>query len=273
MRGTVLLRFVPLGLLVFLAMVPCLARAEAQTQSVRPRIAITMTVPDDAESTATRFDLAVRSTYVDAVIQAGGLPVLLPPVTDLSLIPQFVDLADGFIFVGGPDINPARFGQAPHETAKPIHPRREEFDFALMKGALETSKPILGVCLGMQMIHVAHGGSMIQDIPSLTSSTIDHRPGREGGRYAHEVDLVEGTRLREMMSTSSLTVNSIHHQACVVGPQSPLRVAARAPDGIVEAIEAPGERFLLGVQWHPEALADDPFHLRIFQSLVKAAQK
>lgn len=238
--------------------------------SPRPLIAVSMNVPDDPGTTI--VTLSLRSTYVDAVEKAGGLPILIPPLANTELAQHYAGIVDGFIFVGGPDINPSRFGQTPHETMKPIHPRREEFDFALMTWALETTKPILGICLGMQMLHVAHGGSMIQDIPSLTTTTINHRPSQPGSFFAHDVEILPDTRLHAIVSTTTLAVNSIHHQACVAVPKAPLRIGAKAPDGIVEAIELPGERFVIGVQWHPEFLTQHPEHLALFQELIHAAR-
>jgi putative glutamine amidotransferase len=237
----------------------------------RPVIGINMAVPDQEKTKNTT--LSIQSAYVDAVLAAGGTPILLPPVMDLDMVPVYTDMVDGFVFVGGPDINPTRFGQDPHETWNAINPRREEFDFALMEAALETGKPVLGVCLGMQMLNVSQGGEMIQDIPSLVESDINHRPRQPGTELAHDIVIREGTRLHELLGVKTLYVNSIHHQACVVKPETGVVVSAMSPDGIIEAIELPEHPFAIGIQWHPEYLTDAGPHLNIFEALVtKAAE-
>jgi putative glutamine amidotransferase len=140
-----------------------------------------------------------------------------------------------------------------------------------MEAALETRKPVLAVCLGMQMLNVSQGGSMIQDIPDLVETEIDHRPRQPGTELAHDITVVEGTRLHALLGVQSLQVNSIHHQACVVKPETGVVVSAKSPDGIVEAIELPDHPFAIGVQWHPEYLTDAGPHLSLFEALVSKA--
>lgn len=214
--------------------------------------------------------LVLNSSYVDAITSAGGIPLMIPPVDTTATIAQYVQMCDGFVFSGGRDISPARYGAT--ITSSPINlvnPRRENFDFHLMEAVLQAGKPVLGVCLGSQELNVLMGGSMIQDLPSETSSTINHKP-EHGGRLVHSIDVTTGTRLHDILGTTTLQVNSIHHQACDRMGQGIL-VMARAPDGVVESFEVAGKSFAMGVQWHPEILTEYTEHLAVYEALVKAA--
>jgi putative glutamine amidotransferase len=236
----------------------------------RPVIGITMAIADgDATEPLT---LSVRSTYVDAVVAGGGVPVLIPSVRSLELAGEYAGAVDGFIFVGGPDINPARYNQEPHPTATTIHPRREEFDFAMMDAALATGKPVLAICLGCQVLNVSQGGAIIQDIPDLVETDIKHRQSEPASQLTHDVTIVPGTKLSALLGANSIRVNSLHHQACVVTPESGLIVSATAPDGVVEAIELVDHPFAIGVQWHPEYLTHEEQHLKLFKALVEEAR-
>ncbi|MBX3729181.1 MAG: gamma-glutamyl-gamma-aminobutyrate hydrolase family protein [Candidatus Sumerlaeia bacterium] len=235
----------------------------------RPVIGINVVV--SSREGSDYVSMSVGAAYVDAVVAAGGLPVLVPSVLSDEHLARYIEMVDGFVLTGGADISPARYGQDPHPTVSLLHPRREEFDFKFLESALATGKPVLGICLGMQQLNVLKGGSMIQDIPSQTTSTINHRPSQPIGQHAHDVEVVPGTRLHALLGTTSLRVNSLHHQACIVSPESNVVVSAVAPDGIVEAIELPDHPFALGVQWHPESLASEDPHLNLFRALVEQA--
>lgn len=237
-------------------------------ETTQPLIGINVDVSGDTRTG--RFQL--NSSYVDAITSAGGLPILLPPIEDPAAARYFAELCDGFVFSGGRDISPQRFGETEiHESVNLLNPRREEFDFTLMQAALDAGKPVLGICLGSQELNVLLGGTMIADLPTMTSSTIDHKPGN--GRLSHLVEITTGTLLHNIVSTTSLEVNSIHHQACDRLGQGIL-VSARAPDGIVEAFEVPdAKNFTMGIQWHPEHLIEYPEHLAIYRALVEAAVK
>ena len=214
--------------------------------------------------------LALSSTYVDAITSAGGIPVLLPPVLDAQAVARYVQMCDGFVFTGGSDISPERYGEVATTQTKLINPRRESYDFQLLQAVLKSGKPVLGVCLGSQELNVAVGGSMIQDISAETSSTIDHR--NYSSTYAHTIAITTGTRLNDITGTTSLQVNSMHHQACGrLG--TGVVVMARAPDGIVESFDVTGKPFAIGVQWHPEKLTTAPAHLAVYQALIQAADK
>lgn len=240
--------------------------AVAGTADARPLIGITV----DVGGLERDGKFTLNSSYADAITSAGGIPLMLPPVEDLETTRRYVELCDGFVFSGGRDISPARYGDAEeHPTLKLLNPRRENFDISLIKAVFEAGKPILGVCLGSQELNVAMGGGLMQDIPSQTSTTINHKPGNSA--LHHEIEITTGSLLHDVVSTTSLQVNSIHHQASDrLG--SGVVVMARAPDGIVEAFQVTtAKAFCVGVQWHPEALTEHPEHLAVYEALVKAA--
>jgi putative glutamine amidotransferase len=214
--------------------------------------------------------LGVTSNYVDAITSAGGIPLLIPASLDLEAVPRYVELCDGFVMTGGRDIHPSRYGETTvSEKLDLMNPRREQFDFALIDAVLKADKPIVGICLGSQELNVALGGSLYQDIPSETSSTINHKPG--GAQIVHDVTLTTGTHLRDIIGSSTLQVNSMHHQGCNrMAPD--VLVAAQAPDDLVESFQVKNQDFALGIQWHPEALPDVPQQQKIYQALVKAAE-
>lgn len=205
--------------------------------------------------------------YVRAVIAAGGVPLILPETGgNLDSITAYVQLLDGLVMTGGADIPPAEYGEEPHPTVRVLKSDRYEFEKKLGQAWLQqTDKPLLGICLGSQWLNVLHGGSLVQDIPSAVGTV--HRD------TSHPVELVAGSRLAKIFGATEMEVNSLHHQA-VKRVGDGLRVAARAPDGVVEAVEAtdPG-RFLVGVQWHPEKIfSEQPRQLRLFEAFIKEAQ-
>lgn len=268
-------RVPPLALLLVL-LLPALPLSAAPRKAgkalqAKPVIGINMDVRGEGESTGP-VSLRITSAYVDAVTSAGGIAVVLPPVLERDAMRRHVALCDGFVFIGGGDINPERYGETSHSSVRLLHPRREEYDLTLYELVLKSRKPVLGVCLGCQELNVALGGTLVQDIPSETSTTISHRQGGGRGDFAHAIEVIPGSKLEDVLGTTTVQVNSFHHQA-VDTPGKGLRVAARAPDGVVEAIELPGKRFALGVQWHPEGLTHHSEHLRVYEALVKAAAR
>jgi len=218
--------------------------------------------------------LGCRSAYVDAVIAAGGVPVVLPPVPDQAAIQQHADLCDGYIFVGGPDINPARYGQEVHPMVGLAPERRENYDFALIRAVLDRRKPFLGVCMGCQEVNVVLGGTLIQDIASETDSTVPHYLKQAPHYTRQEVVVEPGTKMAEMVGgAGKLLANTAHHQA--VGEPAPgIVISSRCEsDGIVESFELADYPFGLAVQWHPEMLHDEEPHLNLFRGLVAAARE
>lgn len=232
----------------------------------RPVIGITCDVRVEARTLCFVF-----ASYVECVERAGGLAVQLPP-QDPAAVPELLDLADGVVIVGGEDLDPALYGETPLPGYKPVPEFRQRFDLALAKALHDTRHPVLGICYGCQLLAVAAGGALWQDLPSQVGTEVVHGGGRYPDLPRHELRVMPGTRLRHILGDASVTVNSAHHQA----PRQPgegLVVAATAPDGVIEAVEAPGERFRLGVLWHPELLAATrPDQQRLFGALVEAAK-
>lgn len=206
--------------------------------------------------------------YVRAVRQCGGIPVVLPNTDgNPEVIEEYLDLIDGLIMPGGDDIPPSEYGEAQHPTVKLLDDDRYHFEKSLIKAWIEkTDKPLLGICLGSQWINVAHGGSLVQDIPSEFGG---HPRG-----VSHAVILKPDSRLCTIYGQTEFEVNSLHHQA-VRNVGQGLQAVAASPDGVIEATEGiDPDRFLIGVQWHPEKLLPhDKLHEKLFRAFIDAAQK
>jgi gamma-glutamyl-gamma-aminobutyrate hydrolase PuuD len=200
-------------------------------------------------------------SYVDGVVAAGGVPVLLPP----AAAPDAIRAIDALLLAGGADLEPARYGEPAHPRTGQSHPERDAAELALLSAALDTGKPVLGVCRGMQLMNVAFGGGMIQHLPEVVGHA-GHQPSP--GRFGTtRVRARAASRLAGILGTD-LTVRCYHHQA-VRGLPPGLLPAAWAGDETVEAIERPGDGFVMGVQWHPEEGTD----VRLFAALVDAAAR
>ncbi|HVR72477.1 MAG TPA: gamma-glutamyl-gamma-aminobutyrate hydrolase family protein [Vicinamibacteria bacterium] len=209
---------------------------------------------------------ALRDDYVRAVEKAGALPVLLAP-GPLERIPDVLARIDGLVLSGGSDLDPAHYGEEPHETVDDVSPERDAFELALSREALARDLPLLAICRGHQVLNVATGGTLFQDIPSQLGRALDHDPGKERWEPAHDVRILPGTRLREILGRDRVAVNSIHHQSIKTPGEGLVVSACAVGDDVIEGVEAPGRRFVVGVQWHPEAFWDQP---RGFQPLFAA---
>ena len=207
----------------------------------------------------------VYTTYVDSLRRAGAIPVLIPPQPENAA--DVVDDLDGILLAGGDDFDPAVYGEPRHPTVEPMDPRRQENELSLARIARERGIPTLGICLGVQVMNVAAGGTLIQHI----ESDIDHA-SEPSDRHRHEVAIDGGTRLARIVGERELEVNSSHHQA-IKEIGSGLRVTAHAPDGIVEGLEDPRHPFYVGVQWHPEDMSGEESASAIFGAFVEAARK
>jgi putative glutamine amidotransferase len=208
-------------------------------------------------------EMALGMTYLRAIERAGGMPVVLPPV-GLDAADELISRLDGICLSGGPDLDPEAYG-APdrHAELGPTEPTLDAFELAIAQAADARGLPILGICRGAQALNVARGGTLHQHIDG-------HRQIESGSTTTHDVAVQARTRLSGLLRTREVGVNSFHHQA-VDAPGDGLRVVGHAPDGTIEAIEERGRRFVLGVQWHAEALVDTREHLAIFTRLVVAA--
>ena len=210
--------------------------------------------------------------YATSIERAGGLPWPLPYMTQLELISEIVDRLDGIVFSGGDDLDPSLYGQALHPNAEPIDPDRQRFELALIAEVERRRMPALGICLGCQLMNVHRGGSLNQFLPDVRrDAALEHRKLNDDSRR-HTVELEPGTRLAEAVGARQITVNTRHKQS-IARPGRGLRVIARAPDGVVEAIEDPEYPFFLAVQWHPENLSHRPEHLAPFRLLVTSARE
>jgi putative glutamine amidotransferase len=214
----------------------------------------------------------LREDYVRSVDKAGGMAVLLPP-GEPSDAPRLLDRIDGLLLSGGADVDPALYGHTPHPGLGRVVRARDDFELALCREALERDLPILAICRGQQVLNVATGGTLVQDIPSLIAGAADHDPPTQRWSPVHEVDLLQGSRVRAILGRERVAVNSFHHQAVDALGQGLVVSARSVVDGVVEGVEDPRRRFVLGVQWHPEAFWREPDTFGpLFEALVGAAR-
>jgi putative glutamine amidotransferase len=211
------------------------------------------------------------SEYTDAVEAAGGVPIVIPNLTDDEDVLSILSALDGIVLTGGRDLNPQSYHHEPHPSTEIVAGRRQKADARLVELALVMEIPVLGICLGCQLINVALGGTLIQDIPSETTSTVKHTPDADGDKAIHKVRVEQGSRLFTITKEPFIEVDSSHHQA-IRSLGRNLVVSAWADDDIIEAVEIPG-RWVLGVQWHPERSIDSPPHKALFQALVAATAR
>jgi putative glutamine amidotransferase len=220
---------------------------------------------------------AQNNAYINAVIQAGGVPTLIPVEVTGGLLEKLFDRIDGLVFTGGGDIDPTYY----HETVQVdnidhIQRQRDELELTLMRRAMDTAKPFLAICRGMQVMNVARGGTLWQDLTRQKPDAARHDYYYDELRFprnyiAHEVILDDSSLLTRILETSRVAVNSLHHQGLKDIPDS-LKASGYADDGLVEVLEAPDHPFGLGVQWHPEELV--PQHTsacKLFEAFIEAA--
>ena len=224
---------------------------------------------DVATKPGERDQAFVYTTYVEAVRRAGAVPVLIPPQPENA--ETVVEELDGLILAGGEDCDPTVYGEEPHPTTETMDPRRQSNDLTLARAARQSGVPTLGICLGLQVMNVAAGGTLIQDIDSAIETEIGHA-SEPSDRARHEVMIEQGTKLAQILRDHELNVNSSHHQAIrEVGHG--LRVTAHAPDGVIEGLEDPQHPFYVGVQWHPEDMPGEGSADALFGAFVEAARQ
>ena len=216
----------------------------------------------------------VNSSYIRAVQNAGGIPVLLPPPLVGEARDELWHRLHGLLLTGGADIDPARFGELPHATVYDVSESRDDLEFTVVDSALGAGMPVFAICRGIQVLNVALGGTLIQDVPSEIGPQITHSQAEPRHEATHRVTVSGETKLAEVLGAHDLSVNSFHHQAIKKLGRG-LRDVAWADDGVIEAVEMPDARSLvLGVQWHPEDLVDhDPPAAKLFRALVVAAAR
>jgi len=253
---------------------------------MRPLIGLNMTLLD--MDNPLKAKALCHTAYIDAVAGAGGIPILIPPYTDMSMLERALEPLDGFCLIGGPDYLPSHYGGREQPAADLMHSRRHHFDLALADILLRKKErtPVLGICGGHQLISIALGGALVQDLRSewkprdSDASTLLHanveRKGtpQEDEGYRHEIRIEKGTRMAKIVGVTKLLTNSYHHQALRTDRMGEgLVVSAWAPDGVIEAIESKdAKRFLLGVQWHPERQQQEAAHKAVFTALVEASK-
>jgi putative glutamine amidotransferase len=219
----------------------------------------------------------MNQRYSRVVAAAGGLPVMIPLLEDEDTLRALYDRMDGVLIPGGVDLDPSNYGETPLPTCGRLDPARDRVELRFARWAIAEGKPLFGLCRGLQIVNVALGGTLYQDIAAQRSDAIKHdyfpTAGYSRDHLAHSVTVTSGSRLDALVGTAPLRVNSMHHQA--VKDLAPgLAPTAVAPDGLIEAVEAIGQPFLLGVQWHPESLSErDPRMHRLVAGFVEAASR
>jgi putative glutamine amidotransferase len=234
---------------------------------MKPIIGIT----SDVEKDDKHF---LRNDYMQAVIRAGGLPFIIPVGIEKD-VEQVAEMLDGLLLTGGNDINPMLFNEEPHASLGKVSPSRDLCELELARQMLLLDKPILGICRGLQILNVAVGGTLYQDIHQQNDGAIlQHLQNAPNVHCSHFVHLEKGSLLEEIAGTERIQVNSFHHQSLKDVPTA-FNVSGFASDGIIESIESVDKKFVLGVQWHPELLAkiEDAVSLRIFERFIGACVK
>ncbi|HLC26185.1 MAG TPA: gamma-glutamyl-gamma-aminobutyrate hydrolase family protein [bacterium] len=218
-----------------------------------------------------RCDLLDRE-YSSAIQELKACPILIPNVLHGKTLKDVMDLLDGLLISGGTDVNPCRYGEDPLPGLGEIDAPRDECELAQARMALDRDLPLLGICRGMQVLNVAAGGTLFQDMQTQIPNSLKHRQDADKEVLTHRVAIEKKTLLYGILQKETLSVNGKHHQA-VKDLGAGLTISAKAPDGVIEGIENPGSRFVVGVQWHPEGnWKEDSDSMKIFAAFVSAAR-
>ena len=234
---------------------------------MRPVIGVMPLVDEDKES------LWMLPGYFDGIMEAGGIPIMLPLSDDSDMLVQCAEMCDGFLFTGGQDVSPKIYGESPLDDSVVCCAARDAMEGIILRYALEKDKSVLGICRGIQLINASIGGTLFQDLPKQHPSSVEHHQKQPYSEPAHRVNVLKGTPLYELLGKEELAVNTVHHQAVKdVSPE--LEKMAVSEDGIVEAVYHPQHRFIWAVQWHPEySHVKDADSRKIFQRFVESAKK
>ncbi len=211
-------------------------------------------------------EYCLREYYLESLLQAGATAILLPPVEDAVIMEQYLKSCHGVVFPGGGDIDPYYWGELASWELGEINPRRDDFEIKLAQLVIARKLPAMGICRGCQILNVAAGGTLLQDI----DTTMAHQQKAPRNYPFHDIVIKPNTVLSGILNASEIRVNSFHHQA-VEHPGTGMYISAIAPDGIIEAIENREAPFILGVQWHPECMTDKSSE-QLFMALVRAAK-
>lgn len=247
------------GLLCFIVLIFSISCRESSEPS-KPLIGITSVYKIDERNNS--VSTSVNFAYVQSVVDNGGIPLVLPTISDEEIMRQYVGQLDGLVLIGGADVPPSAYNEQPHETVKVLPKQRYDFERKLISLWLSSGKPLLGVCLGMQFTNVVSGGSLIQDIPSQVGTKVNHR------EY-HQVKIDPASSLAKILGATEASIYSNHHQA-VKDVGKNLKVIAHSDDGVIEAMERVNGGFGLFVQWHPEQMDNTEHRNAIYGALIKA---
>jgi putative glutamine amidotransferase len=215
----------------------------------------------------------INQSYVRALVAAGCAPVLIPILDDDDRLRAIYERLDGIVFSGGADVAPEEYGEQPIGNVNIIEAPRDRTELTLARWAFAEDLPTLGICRGQQLLNVALGGSLYQDLRHQGVTSVEHSDadGRARTALMHRVRLDPDSRLAQLIDETTIEVNSLHHQAVkAVAPQ--LRITGTSDDGVIEALESSDRRFLIAVQWHPEEIDELPWVQRLFRGFAKAAQ-
>lgn len=239
---------------------------EKNTTENRPVIGLVPLYDDEKDS------YWMLPGYMKGLEEAGAVAVMMPLTEDAGVIAPLVDMLDGFVLTGGHDVNPALYGEEPIEECGLFCTPRDKMEHMLLAAALEADKPVFGICRGLQFLNVFLGGSLYQDLPAQHPDGLDHHMTPPYDVPAHEVAVEKDSRLYELLGKEKLEVNSYHHQA--VKRLAPgLKAMAFATDGLVEAVEMPGKRFVAATQWHPEfSYRVNDSSRKLFEAFVEACR-
>ncbi len=212
-------------------------------------------------------ELTISSDYVKAIKKAGGIPVMLPPHIDKNDVPYLINILKGILISGGGDVDPRFFGENPHKGLKRIDPVRDSFEIQLCRKAIKNDVPLLAICRGMQVLNIACGGTIIQNIEG---ETIKHEQESPKWHPSHRIEIKDNNLLFDIYKKRKIYVNSFHHQA-IGNLGKNLEIAALAPDGLIEGIVGNDTTFTVGVQWHPEKMFEKiPQHLKLFNAFINS---
>jgi len=244
----------------------------------KPVIGITCSI-EEKEDRNRRYPLVypfdyVKRQYYKAIEKAGGVPILLPNLVNIALIDEILNLLDGLLMSGGYDVHPQYFGEEILRSNVKITPDRDRFELALVRKARDKGIPILGICRGHQLINVAFGGTLYQDISLREEFTLEHKI-KQSSRFKkrHQVIIKEGSKLFSILRKKEIEVNTSHHQLIKKIAPGFAASALSKEDGVIEALESPEDNYLLSVQWHPEVSYNEKNSKLLFRSLIESSKK
>jgi putative glutamine amidotransferase len=230
-------------------------------------VAVTASIRPDGDTSRVRLTAA----YVTALESAGLIPLIVPPLSSANAAAAVLDSVAGLVLTGGEDVDPARYGEKRHEKVRSVNAARDATEAALIQAARERGTPVLAICRGIQILNVALGGTLVQDIPSQCDGGIAHDDEGPRDSRSHEISIEPGSLIAKAIGTEHCTVNSFHHQS-VKRVADGMRVTARSPDGIIEGIESTSDDWwVMAVQWHPEEMTDsaEPWDRGLFKAFAR----